>query len=101
MDEIKIKTLIEMPRPDDLRATLQVRVTDSVRMEKIMRIYAHLFIQTENNKKSKIWETSDTKIIFQFSYLGIDWEMPVDRIHVFKTYWQKPEKIEWWISYRA
>lgn len=98
MSLAKINTGIEMPKPEKLVAGVPVKVSDAVRMNKIMRLYKGLFEQTEKNKMSKIWEVDDP-VVFVFSYLGEDWEMPVNRIHFFKTYWQTPPTIEWWISF--
>ena len=96
---MEVRTQIEMPPPEEIKAGVQVRVTDGVRMEKIMRIYKSLFQQTEKNKMSKIWEV-DVPVTFIFNYKGKDWTMPVNRVHYFCTYWQEGTPKEWWISFR-
>ena len=95
---MKISTKIEMPPPEDFRAMVQVRVTDGIRMEKLMQTYKSMFEQTEKNKMSKIWEVEDA-ITFVFKYKGESWEMPVNKVHYFCSYWQEGCPTEWWISF--
>lgn len=96
---IRIPTLIEMPPPKEIRAGIEVRVSDGVRMKKVMKLYKSVFVQTEKNKMSKIWE-SENPVIFVFRYMDETWEMPINRVHYFCSYWQKEKPEEWWISLR-
>ncbi len=97
---MQVQTQIEMPPPEEIKAGVQVRVTDGVRMEKLMRVNKSMIEQTEKNKMSKIWEV-DIPVTFVFKYKGEAWEMPVDRVHYFCTYWQEGTPKEWWISFRT
>lgn len=96
---ITISTKICMPKPKEIKAGVQIRVSDFNRMEKIMKIYNSIFVEVEQNKMSKIWETEDP-IFFIFMHKGNPWKVPVNKIHYFCSYWQTDSPKEWWISFK-